>query len=139
MNLRFYSRCVEWPIPVEDLQTIVDNNVDITRETFLRHVDPREMLRQEQACGYERDPRRGLTMKKDYHVSYYRSTLYGSPVYYFCWSAIEYVFWNGPLCKTCGKTGSRKVVGTVPEECFECFRRSIPKGQEVITIIGGER
>lgn len=133
--LRFYSRCVEWPLPVSDLQKIIDANVEVSRAVFLRHVDPREMLRQEQECGYERDPRRGLTMKKDYHVSYHRSTLHGSPVYYFRWSAIEYVFWNGPLCKVCGKTSPRKVMGVIPEECWDCWRKTIPKGQQIIRVL----
>jgi len=65
---------------------------DITRKTFLKYVDQEEMIQIERDMGYERDPRRGLTMANDYHVSYHKSTLLGCPVIYFVWSAIEYVF-----------------------------------------------
>lgn len=33
-----------------------------------------------------------LTMKKDWHVGYYRSVFRGKPVYYVKHSAIEYIF-----------------------------------------------
>lgn len=94
MTFRFFSRCVEWPVPVEELEAIYDSEREITRRTFLRYVDPEEMLKIEKALGYERDPRRGLTMKKDYHVSYFKSTFRGEPCVRFVWSLIDYVFSN---------------------------------------------
>jgi len=92
VTLQFFSRCVEWPIPVEDLNKMVSDARDISRKTFLKYVDPGEMRQIEHDLGYERDSRHGLTMANDYHVSYHKSTLRGCPAVYFVWSAIEHVF-----------------------------------------------
>lgn len=92
-RLRFFSDCVSWPEgQVDDLNAMIRGGKDITRATFLKSVDPEEMKKIEQTLGYERDPRKGLTMAKDYHVGYYKSTLRGCPAVYFVWSAIEHVF-----------------------------------------------
>lgn len=92
VTLQFFSRCVEWPIPVEDLNEMVSKAKDISRKTFLKYVDSEEMRQMERDLGYVRDPRQGLTMANDFHVSYHRSTLRGCPAVYFIWSAIEHVF-----------------------------------------------
>lgn len=92
-RLKFFSDCVHWPEDqVEDLNAMIREGKEITRTTFLKSVDPEEMKRLEQQLGYERDPRKGLTMAKDWHVGYYRSTVRGCPAVYFVWSAIEHVF-----------------------------------------------
>lgn len=92
-RLRFFSDCVNWPEgQVDDLKAMIYASETISRTTFLKSVDPGEMKDIEQQLGYERDPRRGLTMAKDWHVTYYRSTLRGCPAVYFKWSAIEHVF-----------------------------------------------
>lgn len=53
----------------------------------------RENLREiECQLGYALHSRRGLTMARDYHVSYHKSRFRGQPCVYFRWSAIEYVF-----------------------------------------------
>jgi hypothetical protein len=92
-RLNFFSDCVGWPRDqVPDLSAMIQAGEKITRETFLKHVDRQEMKRIEQELGYERDSRKGLTMAKDWHVAYFKSTLRGCPAVYFVWSAIEYVF-----------------------------------------------
>jgi hypothetical protein len=92
-RLSFFSDCVHWPEgQVDDLSAMIDAGQEITRATFLKSVDLQEMRDLEQQLGYERDPRKGLTMKKDWAVSYYRSTVRGCPAVYFVWSAIEHVF-----------------------------------------------
>ncbi len=91
-GLQFFSDCIGWPLPVEELNQMIRSSKDISRRTFLKHVDPESMLMTEQALGYERDPRRGLTMAGDVFVGYHRSTLRGCPVVYFVWSATEFVF-----------------------------------------------
>lgn len=92
-RLEFFSDCVNWPRDqVDDLSDMIHVGKDITRATFLKSVNPDEMRDLEKQLGYERDPRRGLTMAKDYHVAYYKSTLRGCPAVYFVWSAIEHVF-----------------------------------------------
>jgi hypothetical protein len=73
---------------------MIDGGREIKRRTFLQHVD-RDDLRQLAAeCGYVDHPSRGLTMAGDYHVTYYRGRLHGQRVYWFRWSATEYVFEN---------------------------------------------
>lgn len=75
----FYSDCVSWPkSKVDDLIEMVDNALEITPKTLMKHID---------SSGYEE-------MIKDCCTSCYRSKLYGKRVYFFQWSAIEYVFTN---------------------------------------------
>ena len=92
-RFHYYCNCVGWPR--EDVSRegglcdMIDQRISISRSTFLRHVDPREMRQMERNFGY--DPRT-LTMARDFAVRYYRSKLHGRTVYYFDHSAIEYVF-----------------------------------------------
>jgi len=96
MGYRYYCNCVGWPDDDVDeeggLCDMIDSAVDVSRKTFLRHVDRESLREMEEQLRYERHPRRGLTMAGDYHVSYHRSRLHGRPVYLFSHSAIEYVF-----------------------------------------------
>ena len=90
---RFYHTCVDWPrYDVEALMKMVDDSITITRATFLKHVDRADLCLEEQVCGYAHHPSRGLTMAADQTVSYHRSKLHGKRVYYFAWSAMEFVF-----------------------------------------------
>ncbi len=91
-NLPFFSTCVGWPLPVDELTEMIDTSKDISRKTFLKYVDPEQMLELERDLGYERRPSRGLTMAQDYGVSYSKGLLRGCPAVYFTWSAIEHVF-----------------------------------------------
>lgn len=92
MKLEFFSSCVEWPFPAEDLKKMVSEASDISRKTFLKYVNSDQIMEIEKELGYERDSRRGLTMAKDPNVSYHRSVLRGCPAVYFVWSATEFVF-----------------------------------------------
>ncbi len=71
---------------------MVDNAIQVSRQTFLKHVSRSDLHEIEAALGYESNPQKGETMAGDYHVSYHRSKLHGKRVYYFQHSAIEYVF-----------------------------------------------
>jgi hypothetical protein len=92
---RFYHSCVDWP---EDafidggLSEMIDSAIDITRRTFLKHVDDGELADIAEKLGYDWHHSQGLTMAGDWSIGYYRSKLYGKRVYYFTHSAIEYVF-----------------------------------------------
>jgi len=92
----FYNDCVSWPKNDVDcpggLSDMVDNATDITRKTFLKHVNKTDITGLEAALGYSKHYKQGLTMGNDWHVSYCRSKLHNKIVYYFCHSAIEYVF-----------------------------------------------
>lgn len=95
-GLQFYNNCVNWHDDDVDadggLCDMIDNATDITRETFLKHVDLAALAKLEGELSYARQPSQGLTMAKDWHVTYHRSKLHGQTVYYFRHSAIEYVF-----------------------------------------------
>ena len=96
MVYRFYNNCVNWPRQdVPALLDMVDSSIDITRATFLKHVDRDELQKLESALGYDHY----LSMAQDWHVSYHRSRLHGRRVYYFKWSGIEYVFTPTPELK----------------------------------------
>ena len=72
---------------------MIDAERGITRKTFLKHVNREDRIDLERSLGYApHDPTSGLTMTRDYHVSYHRSKLHSETVYYFKHSAIEYVF-----------------------------------------------
>lgn len=71
---------------------MVGQSREITRETFLGHVDLAEMDDLERSLGYAVGHEKGLHMTNDYMVSYYKSQYRGQPCVYFDWSSIEHVF-----------------------------------------------
>lgn len=87
----FFSECVAWP--KHEVQAIIDmieSERRITRETFVAHVDPVDRIHLERLLGYtSRGPG---SMAQDGLVRYYSGKLKGRRVYFFRWSAIEYVF-----------------------------------------------
>ena len=89
---KFFRSCVTWPFEAmeqDGLSDLITNNQEpITRRQFLARVDREEMKEQEQNLGYGRD----FPMCRDWHVGYFKGTLYGVTVYGFAWSAIEHVF-----------------------------------------------
>ena len=72
----------------DDINEMKRSARDITRRTFLKHVDPESQKNLEAELGYDKN----LRMANDWHVSYYKGTYRGKPCVYFVWSAIEYVF-----------------------------------------------
>ena len=96
MAYHFHRNCVNTPrADVPALGQMIDDAIDITRQTFLQHVDREELAEIEQNMGYAAHPLQGLTMAADWHVSYHRSKWKGKRCYYFRHSAIEYYFLNG--------------------------------------------
>jgi hypothetical protein len=95
-DYRFATSCTSVPRrDVEELNNMRFGSSDreITRRTFLAHVDRNEMRELETALGYAHpNSRVDLTMAADWAVSYHRSKAFGRRVYYFCWSSIEHVF-----------------------------------------------
>ena len=91
--MQYFNNCVNWDQrDIDGLTDMIDNNLDISRKTFLKHIDKEEMQAVEDDLGYAQHPSQGLTMAGDYHVSYHRSKLHGKRCYYFRHSSIEYVF-----------------------------------------------
>jgi hypothetical protein len=92
----YYGNCVGWPLGdvhcPGGLIDMIDSAQDITRKTFAGRADQKDLKMLEKMLGYATHHSQGLTMPKDWHVSYHKSTLHGRTVYYFRHSAIEYVF-----------------------------------------------
>ena len=65
---------------------------EITYDTFLRNVETSSLQSLAGRLRYEKDPRNGLTLKRDPFVKYFKSHYQGTPCYYLCHSRIEYIF-----------------------------------------------
>jgi len=91
---RFYHSCINWPGNVNNLNDMIDSSNSITRKTFLKYIDRKELQEIESQLGYSNHPKKGLTMASDWSVTYHKSKLKNKRVYYFCYSAIEFVFTN---------------------------------------------
>ena len=93
---RYYTNCGNWdPAMVHCNGGLIDMLAEartIERSTFVKHVDKTELRNLERLLGYESHYKQGLTMAADWHVRYHSSRLFGSRVYYFRHSVIEYVF-----------------------------------------------
>lgn len=90
-RLRYFCNCVRWPSDkVEDLTEMIGNSKELSRNSFLKHVDLDDLQLLSAELGYQRHSLR--KMAKDYHIRYSTGWLKGHKVYFFTWSAIEYVF-----------------------------------------------
>ena len=76
----------------EDINDMTDVSTQITRKTFLKHIDKQELKSIEEKLGYMSHYKQGLTMSRDYHVSYWKSKYQDKPCVYFAHSCIEYIF-----------------------------------------------
>jgi len=97
VSYQYYRNCCGWPEGDVDAEgglcDMIDEAKDITRKTFLRHVDyEKELWPIEYQLSYDRYHKQGMTMASDWHVSYHKSKLHGLTVYYFKHSRVEYVF-----------------------------------------------
>lgn len=89
-SYRFETTCEHCP-DVRLLEAMEDRAVEITYRTARKHLG--ELLDfWAVRHGYVLDPRRGLTLKKDYHVRYYRSWYGGRRCIDVDWSAIDNIF-----------------------------------------------
>lgn len=78
----------------KELFAILERSRKITRKTFLKHVNQEDLRRIAEALGYEKDSRKGLTLKEDWMVGYYSFKLpSGRKGVFMDHSAIEYVFY----------------------------------------------
>ena len=68
---------------------MVESSHEVTRATFQRRCDWRSWA---ESLGYASHHRHGLTLARDRHVRYHRSTYQGRPCYFATWSVIEHVF-----------------------------------------------
>ena len=90
-RLPFFNNCVNWDRnDVASLTAMIEAGRDITYATFRKHVDYEEFIDICRHLGYERGMK--LQLWTDCAVHFHSGTLHGKRAYWFCWSAIEYVF-----------------------------------------------
>lgn len=91
---RFLTRCTDvHPSDVDALHATIEARQEISMRTFWSKVDRRELANL--FPGYLWDPYdrgRGLRMRDDFFITYYRSTWKGRRCYYVLWSGIEHIF-----------------------------------------------
>lgn len=89
--MHFTTDCVH--STAEKINALQASGKEITRRTFLKYADRRDLARLEASLGYDVARQRGgLRMSRDWHVSYYRGVYDGRPCVYFDHSRIEYIF-----------------------------------------------
>lgn len=100
-KLEYYKNCIDFGTDngandVDHLLTMIDNEVDVSWETFKKHVDldqVRDLFPNYYWRGYNKKSDVGdLTLWNDWAVTFHRSKLYGETVYFIRHSAIEYIF-----------------------------------------------
>lgn len=92
MKRKFYyfKSCVEHTsYDTHLLLEMIENAREIKVNTFLRNCNWTPLVK---SLGLAIGNEKGLHLKDDYHVEYYRSTYDGVPCYYMKHSAIEYIF-----------------------------------------------
>lgn len=72
-----------------EIQEMTDRAREITFKTFAQRCDWKAWARDH---SYDIGSTRGLHLKDDWHVRYYKSRFRGVPCYYIVHSAIEYIF-----------------------------------------------
>lgn len=87
MHFRYVYNCVN-PDDFNELNFIIDNGEEITREEFIEKVLEEDIKKLEKSLGYNDD----FKMENDLYVSYWKAIYEGKWIYYFSHSAIEYVF-----------------------------------------------
>lgn len=76
---------------IRALDDMIDNARQITYKTFMKHVDRNDIIKL--FPQYDWTTGRGLTLKRDYHVSYYKSKFKNQPCVFINHSSIEYIFY----------------------------------------------
>ena len=98
-KMRYRHCCVDlsWKNPgeVEALQAFMEGAMDITRATFLSHVNREDRIELERNLGYAIGNEKGLHCATDWHVRYLSGTYRGKPAVAMQHSRIEYMFGGG--------------------------------------------
>ncbi len=88
--MRYLTNCTN--AKGDDVTEMVEQSKQITRRTFLKHVDPDDLRTVAKTLGYSAHHSQGLHMSADSHVTYHASWYRTYRCYYFTWSAIEFIF-----------------------------------------------
>jgi hypothetical protein len=87
--LQFITCCLN--STADAIIEMTDQAVQVSYRTALKRIGKAALAREFPTYDWGRRPH-DLTMKRDWHVGYYRSVYLGQPVYYVKWSAIEFIF-----------------------------------------------
>jgi hypothetical protein len=88
----YLGDCASLGDHLDALSRMTEGEQPVTYQTFRKNVGAENLDRWSKNHGYELHSSRGLTLKKDWHVSYHRSWWYGRRCYYLVWSAFEHVW-----------------------------------------------
>ena len=99
-DFRFLTNCVNagglpfmtYARAGEAINQMKDAATQVTRKTFMQHVNREDLRELEDQLGYARHYKQGLVMANDYHVSYWKGVFAGEPCFYFDHSLIEHIF-----------------------------------------------
>lgn len=84
----FHTTCIH--STGELINAMTEQAKAVTYRTMMRHCEG--MFEFAKELGYNRSRSQGLTLKRDWAVSFHKS-FYGSwPCYYFRWSGIEHIW-----------------------------------------------
>jgi len=89
----YYGNCVS--LSGHRIIEMVDNAKPVTLKTIRKHCDGVDDWAV--SAGYAVGNNKGLHMKDDYAISYYKSKYCGTPCYYIYWSSIEHVWLDVPI------------------------------------------
>ena len=96
MTYVYLCSCVDLsqPTDVDALNQMIQDSKEVTYRTFRRYASGLDQWAKEK--GYENRKSQGITLKHDWHVSYFKSSIMGQPCYYLRWSAIEFIWVKFP-------------------------------------------
>ena len=89
---RFETTCIN--STAKWINEMKDKAKPIGYRTMLQRCEG--LLDMAQELGYERHPQKGLTLKNDFYVGFYRSVYRGRKCYYMVYSGIEFI-WVGKM------------------------------------------
>jgi hypothetical protein len=93
MTATYYADCTGIaPAEVPALNRMIEAERSIGYATFRKAVGPEALDAWARARGYSVGAERGLHLKSDWAVSYYRSRFKGRPCVHLRWSAIESIW-----------------------------------------------
>jgi len=87
MNFGYYTCCVD--STAELIDEMVERSIKITWKTFKKHIHLSDLQDLFPFYAWEG---KGLKLKDDWAVSFYKSVYDGKDCYYIYHSAIEYIF-----------------------------------------------
>ncbi len=91
---RYWKSCVDLEGPdILRLKRLFVSERPVTFDTFLSHCAGVQDWAREH--GYMRNRQRGLTLRQDSFVRFYRSEWRGERCYFIRWSAIEFIWRKG--------------------------------------------